>query len=247
MRKRWFLAVAVWAVALPARVDAQFFTDSFDTYVTGSNIAGQGGWETWDNNPAADTTVVATQAFNPPNSLFVAGPADIVHQFTGVTSGTWHARVMTYIPSTQEGETFFILMNTYVPGVHNNPDWSAQVVLCKANCLGSGIPGIGLQPRRRRGRRRRQHPRSSPTRGWSSGRRSTWTNNQYQLFYGGQLFETQQWTLTDPVRLQAIDLFSNGEHRELHGPGLGGHHRARQPADLLGELVGDPVRAGVVQ
>jgi len=36
------------------------------------------------------------------------------------------------------------------------------------------------------------------------------TNNQYQLFYGGQLFETQQWTITNPVQFQAMDLFSNG-------------------------------------
>jgi hypothetical protein len=34
--------------------------------------------------------------------------------------------------------------------------------------------------------------------------------NQYQVFYGGQLFDTQQWTLTNPLQLQAFDLFSNG-------------------------------------
>ena len=213
MRKLWFLAV-VCAFAIPAQVNAAvqggiFFTDSFDTYATGSTIAGQGGWETWDNNPAADTTVVATQAFNPPNSLNVSGGADIVHQFAGVTTGTWHARVQTYVPSTQEGEMFFILMNTYVVGTHNNPDWSAQIVFCNINCLGNGIPGTVF----------------SLGGGEVGGGGNiplildAWVelhvaidldNNMYQAFYGGQLFETQQWTLTNPVRLQAFDLFSNG-------------------------------------
>jgi hypothetical protein len=222
MRKLWFLAVAVCVVALPARVDAQqgategvFFQDSFDTYVTGSTIAGQGGWETWDNNPAADTTVVSTQSFNPPNSLLITlGPApnppgaDIVHQFAGLTSGVWHARVMVYIPSTQTGEAFFILMNTYVPGVHNLPDWSAQVVFCQSGCLGNGIPGTVFSL----GGGEVGGGGNIPmvTDAWVEIRAMIdLDNNMYQLFYGGQLFETQQWTLTNPVRLQAMDLFSN--------------------------------------
>jgi len=210
MRKLWFLAAAVCVVgALPARVDAQFFSDSFDTYVTGSTIAGQGGWETWDNNPAADTTVVSTQAFNPPNSLFVAVNADIVHQFAGVNSGTWFARAMVYIPSAQEGEAFFILMNTYVVGTHNLPDWSAQVVLCNINCLGNGIPGSVFSL----GGGEVGGGGSIPLilDAWVELRAQIdLTGNQYQLFYGGQLFETQQWTLTNPLQLQAMDLFSNG-------------------------------------
>ncbi len=209
MRKLLFLAVAVSVVAaLPARADAgAFFTDSFDTYVTGSNIAGQGGWETWDNNPGADTTVVDTQAFNLPNSLLVAGNADIVHTFANVTRGLWQARVMTYVPSTQQGDMFFILMNTYLPP-HSGPDWSAQIALCKSTCT-SGIPdtvlslggsevggggSIALIPD-----------------AWVELRAEIdLTNNQYQLFYGGQLFETQQWVLTAPLRLQAMDLYSQG-------------------------------------
>jgi hypothetical protein len=209
MRKLWFLAAALCVVALPGRADAQFFSDSFDTYATNSTIAGQGGWETWDQNPAADTTVVSTQAFNPPNSLNVSGAADIVHQYAGVTSGVWHARAMTYVPSTQEGEMFFILLNTYVVGTHNNPDWSAQLVLCNINCLGNGLPGtvfsigggevggggnIPLIPD-----------------AWVELRVMVdLDNNMYQAFYGGTQFESQQWTISNPVQLQASDYFSNG-------------------------------------
>ena len=207
MRKLWFLAAAVWIVsALPAH--AQFFSDSFDTYATGSTIAGQGGWETWDQVPSADTTVVSTQAFNPPNSLFVAVPADIVHQFAGLNSGTWFARTMTYVPSTQQGDMFLILMNTYVVGTHNNPDWSAQIVLCTTNCT-SGIPGMVFSV----GGGEVGGGGSIPliNDAWVELRvQIDLTNNMYQAFYGGQQFESQQWTLTNPLTFQAVDLYSQG-------------------------------------
>jgi hypothetical protein len=212
MRKLWFLAVAVCAFA-PAQVNAQsfgiFFQDGFDTYATGSTIAGQGGWETWDNNPAADTTVVSTQASTPPNSLNVSGAADIVHQFAGVDTGMWFAKAMTYVPSTQEGEMFFILLNTYVVGTHNNPDWSAQIVFCNTNCLGNGLPGTVFSLGGGEVGGGGNIPLILDA--WVELRiQVDLTNNMYQAFYGGTLFETQQWTITNPVRIQAMDLFSNG-------------------------------------
>ena len=208
MRKLWFLAVAVWVVALPARVDAQFFFDNFDSYATGSTICGQGGWECWDLNPAADTTVTSAQSFNPPNSLLIAGAADIVHSFAGVTSGVWHARAVVYIPSTHSGESFFILLNQYAPGGPYN--WSAQVVFCRVNCVtGGAIPGF-----------------VSSLGGSDVGGTGTiplildqWveiraqinlSTNTYQLFYGGVMFENSQWTVTGAMQLQTMDLFSNG-------------------------------------
>jgi hypothetical protein len=208
MRKLWFLAVAVGVVALPARVDAQFFVDNFDTYAAGSTIGGQGGWEPWDLNPAADTTVVNTQSFTPPNSLLIAGGADVVHSFAGVNSGVWHARAMVFIPSTHSGETFFILLNQYAPGGPNN--WSAQVVFCLQNCLtggaipgmvaslgGSDVGGTGTIP--------------LITNQWVEIRAQIdFSSNTYQLFYGGVLFETSQWTVTGLNQLQTMDLFSNG-------------------------------------
>jgi hypothetical protein len=208
MSKRLFLAVAVSLAALPARVDAQFFFDNFDSYATGSMICGQGGWECWDTNPAADTTVTNAQSFNPPNSLLIAGGADIVHQFTGVTSGVWHARAVVYIPSTHTGESFFILLNEYQPGGPNN--WSVQVVFCITGCVtagaipgmasslgGSEVPGGGTIP--------------LITDQWVEIRATIdLTNNNYQLFYGGQQFESQQWTVSGQLALDTMDLFSNG-------------------------------------
>lgn len=206
MRKLWFLAVAVWAVALPARVDAQFFVDNFDTYAAGSTIGGQGGWEPWDLNPAADTTVVNTQSFTPPNSLLIGGAADIVHEFAGVTSGVWHARAMVYIPSTHDGETYFILLNQYAPGGPNN--WSAQVNFCVQNCTSGGQPGMVTSL----GGSDVGGTGSIPliVDQWVEIRAQIdLTANTYQLFYGGALFETSQWTVTGSQALDAMDLFSN--------------------------------------
>ena len=98
MKGLWALAAVSLVAAAPATVEAQFFTENFDSYVAGSTIAGQGGWETWDNNPGANTTVSNTQSFSSPNSLLVAGPADIVHQFAGVNSGIWYIRTRTFTP-----------------------------------------------------------------------------------------------------------------------------------------------------
>jgi hypothetical protein len=208
MSKLWILPVLVLVAAVPARVDAQFFDEHFDTYATGSTIAGQGGWETWDNNPAANTTVVSTQSFTPPNSLLISGTADIVHQFTGVTSGTWYAKTMVFIPSTQTGESWFILLNTYAPGGPYN--WSAQVVFCRTGCTTAGVvPGMVTSI----GGSEITVVGTTPLilNQWVEIRAQVnLTTNQYQVFYNGVQFYNQPWTVTAPLRIQAVDLFSNG-------------------------------------
>lgn len=209
MKGLWALAAVSLVAAAPATVEAQFFTDNFDTYLTGSTIAGQGGWETWDNNPAADTTVVSTQAFSSPNSLLVAGAADIVHRFTGVNSGIWYVRTRTFIPSTQVGEAWFILLNQYAPAPSTN-NWSVQVVMCVTGCTtqgalpgqvvnlgGSDVLGTGVAP--------------LITNQWVDIRvEVNFATNMYSVFYNDVLLDTKQWQLTGTAQIQAIDLFSNG-------------------------------------
>jgi hypothetical protein len=209
MKGLWALAAVSIVAAVPATVEAQFFSDNFDTYANGSTIAGQGGWETWDNNPAADTTVVNTQSFSAPNSLNVTGGADIVHRFTGVNSGIWYVRTRTFIPSTQTGEAWFILLNQYAPSAPDN-NWSVQVVHCVTNCTttgalpgqvvnlgGSDVPGTGTAP--------------LITNQWVDIQvEINFGTNMYTVFYNGVLLDTKQWQLTGTNQLQAIDLFSNG-------------------------------------
>ena len=201
-------AVFAAAAAVPVSVQAQALTDHFDTYTAGSPIAGQGGWETWDNAPAANANVVNNQSFTTPNSLRVSGAADIVHQFTGVNSGIWYVRVQTFVPSTSTGELFFILLNQYAPlGPNNN--WSVQLALCRAGCTtagavagfaanigGSDVPGLAVAP--------------LVLDQWVEARvEINFGANTYSIFYNHQLMETLPWTQTGTLQLQAVDLFSN--------------------------------------
>lgn len=107
------------------------WNENFDSYATGSPLHGQGGWTGWDNNAAATGYVSDSQARSSPNSVeikwFSGVSADMVHEYSGVNSGTWIYKAWQYVPSTMTGIQFFILMNTYNVGVHNNPDWSLQL------------------------------------------------------------------------------------------------------------------------
>ena len=108
------------------------WSDNFDSYETGSELHGQGGWQAWDNNPATTAYVSDDQSRSSPNSCEIAwfsgAAADIVQMFSDVNSGKWRIVAWQYIPSDMTGNTFFILMNTYTPGgTHNNQDWSLQL------------------------------------------------------------------------------------------------------------------------
>ncbi len=108
------------------------WSDNFDSYVTGSALHGQGGWEAWDDNPATTAYVVDDQARSTPNSCEIAWfggvSADIVQQFTDINSGDWIITTYLYVPSDMSGNSFFILMNDYQHGgPHNTQDWSLQI------------------------------------------------------------------------------------------------------------------------
>ena len=100
------------------------FSDNFDSYLTGT-LAPQNSWQGWDNNPAAAIAVVTNNlAYSSPNSVLVSGADDLVHQFTGATSGQWEFSLKQYIPSASTGTTYIILMNDYNDG--GPYDWAVQ-------------------------------------------------------------------------------------------------------------------------
>jgi hypothetical protein len=155
MRKAAFLGALIMAGVTPALVEAGEFPwiDTVDSYATGSLIAGQGGWEAFDNNPAFDTIVTSVQSFNPPNSVLVSGAANVIHPFpTGAPTGDLYFKV--YIPSTHTGEVWLGIPSAYTPG---GPDsWAVRVVMCVSACTspgalpgkivnigGDGVPGMG--------------------------------------------------------------------------------------------------------
>ena len=209
MKALWVAAAVAFVAAAPATLEAQFFSDGFDTYVAGSLIGGQGGWELWDNNPAVNTTVSNAQSFTAPNSLLVAGPADIVHRFTGATSGTWYAKTRIFIPSSQTGEAWFILLNRYGPLAPDN-NWSVQLVGCVTGCTTAGVlPGMATNL----GGSNNPSTASTAliTNQWVDVRvEINLTGNTYNLFYNNVLLDTKPWQVGGVAAVGAIDLFSNG-------------------------------------
>jgi len=94
--------------------------ENFDSYDLGSAMHGQGGWQGWDNNPDATGYVSDLYAQTSPHSVEIAyyegTAADLVHQFTGVSSGQWTFTTYQYIPNDFTGKTNFLLLNTYNDG-----------------------------------------------------------------------------------------------------------------------------------
>lgn len=205
MRFRIGLVVlAASLVALPGVVQAQFFFDNFDSYAAASFIAGQGGWETWAGDPGANTQVVNNFSYSPPNSLGLSGAADIVHQFVGVNTGTWYAKVQTYVPSSQTGDLYYIILNRYdgACAAAGACDWSVQVRMTAstgevANEGGSSNAGSAVLP--------------LLTNQWAEVVvEANISANTYSTYYNGTFMETLPWTVTGDLNLAAFDLFSNG-------------------------------------
>ena len=99
--------------------------DHFDTYVTGSEVIGQGGWEGWGGVGTVGALTSATQARSTPNSIDVVGDTDLVHQYSGITSGTWTYTAWQFLPTGFAGKTYFILLNAYPTA--GNESWSVQL------------------------------------------------------------------------------------------------------------------------
>jgi hypothetical protein len=107
----------------PALAD---WSDNFDSYPVDTSLHGVGGWKGWGNNPAATAYTRDEQARSAPNSVEIVNVSDLVHEYTGATSGLWVYTAWQYIPTTFAGETYFILLNQYDDaGATNN--WSTQV------------------------------------------------------------------------------------------------------------------------
>jgi hypothetical protein len=189
---------------LPGVVEAQFFFDDFDSYASGSTIAGQGGWETWGSDPGVDTQVTNIVSNSPPNSLGVSGTADIIHRFAGATSGTWHVKVQTYVPSSQLGDLYFSVLNRYDGFCASAAacDWSVQV---RMSAAGGVVESAGGN----------NNPSSAPplpliTNAWAEIMvEINLDMNTYTVYYNGTPLDTLPYTVTGDINIAALNLFSS--------------------------------------
>ena len=114
------------------------YFENFDGYTAGSDVAGQGGWIGWGNDPSAGATVVNDPSSSAPNSVRIEGASDLVHPFSGYTSGSWTITAKQFVPNDFNGASAFIFLNTYVDG---DGSWSTQVSFDSATGMVSNDAG----------------------------------------------------------------------------------------------------------
>jgi hypothetical protein len=104
------------------------WADDFDSYTDGQFLDGDptdGGWYGWDDDPAFGAFVTSAQALSSPHSVDIVGDTDLVHEYSGYTTGQWTYIAWQYIPEDFVGESAFILLNTYSHG--GDKSWSTQL------------------------------------------------------------------------------------------------------------------------
>jgi alpha-galactosidase-like protein len=200
---------AIGAMPRIARPGLPFGTDFFenwDSYAVGSNVHGQGGWKGWQNDPNAGAFVDDAQSVSPSNSINIEGASDLIHEFSGYTSGVYTVTAQQWIPGDFSGETYFIFENVYSDVDVNVISWSTQVVFRSATGLvenfdGSANPGS----------------MSYLTDQWVELKLVVDLDNDLQtFFYGGQELYSGSWTDQFPdqavpgsLNIGSIDLFAS--------------------------------------
>jgi hypothetical protein len=177
--------------------------DHFDTYATGINLHGVGGWEGWGNSAGAGAATSGAQFRSAPNSVEIAGPSDLVHPHTGYTSDTWVYTAWQFVPTGSSGQTYFIMLNTYSNDAGcTGCNWSVQVNMDTAT---GAIVNEGA------------------TIGTGTLVYDTWvpivviinlTANTQSFFYNNLLLYTGTWTEEvsggGALNFATVDLFANG-------------------------------------
>jgi hypothetical protein len=105
------------------------WSDDFSSYTLGQFLDGDptdGGWKGWENNPAYGAFIVDDQEHSDPHSVEIVGDSDLVHEYSGFTTGQWTYIAWQYIPSDFFGESAFILLNQYDDSGSTN-SWSTQL------------------------------------------------------------------------------------------------------------------------
>jgi hypothetical protein len=132
------------AVLLLVPIASANWSDNFDAYVAGTGLIGQGGWEGWDNAAGADALVSALYSLSAPNSAQILPTSDLIHQWSGYTSGQWVIKAWQYVPTSFVGQGYFLLLNTYNHGGPYN--WSCQVMMDGGTNLVQSDPEAATLP-----------------------------------------------------------------------------------------------------
>jgi len=108
------------------------WSDDFSAYTLGQFLDGDatdGGWKGWDNDPTYGAFVVDTYELSVPHSVEIVADVDLVHEFSGYTSGQWTFVAWSYVPGNFVGNSYFILLSDYTDGAGQNNEWAVQIRL----------------------------------------------------------------------------------------------------------------------
>lgn len=194
-------------IARPGLPFGTDFSENWDSYAVGSNVHGQGGWKGWQSDPNAGAFVDDAHSVSPSNAINIEGPSDLIHEFSGYTSGVYTITAQQWIPGDFSGETYFIFENVYSDVDVNVISWSTQVVFRSATGLVENFDGSA-------------NPGSLTylTDQWVELRLVVDLDNDLQTFsYGGTEVYSGSWTNQFPdqavpgsLNIGSIDLFASG-------------------------------------
>lgn len=193
------------ALPIPEAPDgpALNWIEHFDSYSSGSEVIGQGGWEGWGGDGTVGALTSVVQARSAPNSIDVVGDTDLVHQYSGYTSGTWTYTAWQFLPTGFAGKTYFILLNTYPTA--GNQSWSVQLCFdATAGVVRDDVAGDCTSAT----------TRPLVLNQWVEIRVvADLTADTQSVFYDGQLFYSGAWSshilAGGALSLRAVDLFAN--------------------------------------
>jgi hypothetical protein len=133
----WLWSAAA-TVALAAGASAQTpFSDNFDSYVLGSSLTpSANGWQQWGQaacaqNKIEDNTTGFARSGKSVSGNLIISPfdcSDLVHKFTGFTTGQHTMRVYSYLPTGATDSAYFIVLSKYADP--SGPfAWSVQLTM----------------------------------------------------------------------------------------------------------------------
>ena len=118
------------------------WSDNFDSYAPDQYLEdgspGDGYWQGWGIpiDPTAGAYVRTAQSHSAPQSVEIAVTTDLVHLYSGITSGVWEYKLWQFIPTDFTLDTYFILLSDYDgSGAEPGCVWTAQVAFHGATDL----------------------------------------------------------------------------------------------------------------
>lgn len=192
------LATGLFIFGMIGLAEAIPFNEDFDSY-SATNMHGQGGWKGWKGDPQYGANTSNLYSLSGSKSVEITGNADLVHEFSGYTSGKWTLSADQYISSAATGISYFILLNDYDDSGPFN--WSTQLAfnLTYGNLFSHYASGSTAIVKDQ----------------WVNIRVDIdLDNNSQEIFYNNILFEKKSWTEGVSgggyLSIGAIDLYANG-------------------------------------